>query len=124
MKKLMALVAMVMAVSMSGNVMAHGEKPKFGGVVSSAGDLHFELVSKDGSTTIYVEDHGKPRATSGATGKLTVLNGAEKTETPLEAAGENTLVAKGETKLAKGAKAVATVTFADKKVVNARFSIK
>lgn len=124
MKKLMALVAMLMTVSLSGNVMAHGEKPKLGGVVSSAGDLHFELVSKDGKATLYVEDHGKPKTTGGATGKLTVLNGPEKTETPLEAAGENMLVAKGDTKLEKGAKAVATVTFADKKVVNVRFSIK
>jgi hypothetical protein len=124
MKKLMALVAMVVAVAGSGNALAHGEKPKHGGVVSSASDLHFELVNKDGKATIYVEDHGKPRATSGATGKLTVLNGGAKSELPLEAAGENTMVANGEANLAKGSKAVATVTFADKKTVNVRFAVK
>lgn len=124
MKKLMALVAIAAAVAASGNALAHGEKPKHGGVVSSSGDLHFELVSQDGKTTIYVEDHGKPMATSGATGKLAVLNGTEKTEVALEGSGENTLVAKGDAKLTKGSKAVAAITFADKKSANVRFTIK
>ena len=124
MKKLMALVAMAVTVAVSGNVLAHGDKPKHGGIVQSASDLGFELVNKDGKATLYVEDHGKPVATAGATGKLTVLNGAEKTEVPLEPAGENTLVTKGEAKLVKGTKAIAAVTFADKKTVNVRFSVK
>ena len=124
MKKLMALVAVVAAVAGSGNALAHGDKPKHGGVVSTAGDLHFELVNQDGKATIYVEDHGKAKATSGATGKLTVLNGAEKTELPLEPTGDNTLVANGDAKLTTGSKAVASVTFADKKSVNVRFAVK
>ena len=124
MRKLMALVAMAVAVAVSGNALAHGDKPKHGGVMSSASDLNFELVNKDGKATIYVEDHGKPKATSGATGKLTVLNGADKNEVALEAGSDNTLVADGDAKLAKGSKAVATVTFADKKTVNVRFSVK
>lgn len=124
MKRLMALVAMAIAVAVSGNALAHGDKPKHGGVMSSASDLNFELVTKDGKAAIYVEDHGKPKATSGATGKLTVLNGAEKTEVALEAAGDNTMVANGDAKLAKGSKAVASMTFADKKTVNVRFSVK
>lgn len=124
MKKLMALVAMAVTVSLSGNVLAHGDKPKHGGVVSTANDISFELVSKDGKATVYVNDHGKPVDTTGATGKLTVLNGAEKTEIPLEAAGSNTLATKEDAKLAKGSKAIAAVTFADKKTVNVRFSLK
>ena len=124
MKKLMALVAMAVTVAVSGNALAHGAKPKHGGIVQTASDLGFELVNKDGKAIIYVEDHGKPFSTSGATGKLTVLNGAEKTEVPLEAAGENTLVTKGDAKLMKGTKAIAAVTFADKKTVNVRFSVK
>lgn len=124
MKKLMALVAMAVAVAVSGNVMAHGDKAKHGGIVQSASDLSFELVNKDGKATIFVEDHGKPVSTAGATGKLTVLNGTEKAEVPFEPAGENTLVAKGEAKLVKGTKAIAAVTFADRKKVNVRFSVK
>lgn len=116
---------MAVTIVVSGNVLAHGDKPKHGGIVSSTkDDLSFELVHKDGKATIYVEDHGKPVTTAGATGKLTVLNGAEKTEVPLEPAGDNTMVTKGDAKLAKGAKAIAALTFADKKAANVRFSIK
>lgn len=122
MKKLLALVAMTMALT--GNVLAHGDKPKHGGVVSTANDMSFELVNKDGKATVYVNDHGKPVDTVGATGKLTVLNGTEKTEVALEPAGGNALATKDDAKLAKGSKAIAAITFADKKAVNARFSVK
>src|SRR5215217_1927923 len=124
MKKLIAPAVLVMAVAASSNVLAHGDKPKHGGVVQSASDLSFELVNKDGKAAIYVEDHGKPVPTAGVSGKLTVLNGAEKSEVPLEAAGDNVLATQGEAKLAKGAKAIAAITFADKKAVNVRFSLK
>ncbi|WP_194725168.1 hypothetical protein [Noviherbaspirillum malthae] len=122
MKKLLALAAMTMALS--GNVFAHGDKPKHGGVVSTANDMSFELVNKDGKAIVYVNDHGKPVDTAGASGKLTVLNGTEKTEVALEPAGSNTLTTKDDAKLAKGSKAIAAITFADKKAVNARFSVK
>ena len=56
--------------------------------------------------------------------KLTVLNGAEKSELLLEPAGDNTLATKDEARLARGAKAIAALTFADKKAVNVRFSMK
>lgn len=124
MKKWIALVAMTMAITLSGNVLAHGAKPKHGGIVQTAGDLHFELVNKHGATTIYVEDHDKALPTAGASGKLTVLNGAEKTEVPLQPSGENMLEAKGDAKLAKGAKAVASITFANKKTISVRFAVK
>lgn len=124
MKRLLALVAIAASVTATG-AYAHGDKPKHGGVVQSASnDISFELVNKDGKATIYVEDHGKPVATAGASGKLTVLNGASKSEVTLEPAGENSLVARDSVKLDKGAKAIATVTFADKTSVNVRFSMK
>lgn len=124
MKKILALVTMAIALAATGNVFAHGAKTKHGGIAQSANDLNFELVAKDGKATIYVEDHDEDFSTTGATGKLTILNGAEKTEVPLEAAGNNLLVAKGEVKLSKGAKVVAAITFADKSLVNVRFAIK
>lgn len=124
MKKLTALAAIGLSLALSGNVMAHGSKAKHGGIVQSAGDLSFELVSKDGTTTIYVDDHGKDLPTAGASGTLTVLKGAQKFAVPLEAAGGNMLVAKGDAVLSKGSKAVAAVTFADKNVVSVRFSVK
>jgi uncharacterized Zn-binding protein involved in type VI secretion len=124
MKKLIAIAAMALTITVSGHVLAHGDKPKHGGVVQSASDLSFELVNKDGVATIYVEDHGKKLPTAGAAGKLTILNGTDKTEVPLESAGENTMITKGDAKLVKGAKAIASVTFSDKKTVNVRFAIK
>ncbi len=125
MKKLLTLMAMAVTVAASGNVFAHGEKAKHGGIVQESNNgVSLELVNKDGKATIYVEDHGKPVATTGATGKLTVLNGAEKSEVALEPAGDNTLVSKGDAKLGSGAKAIAAITLADKKAVNVRFAIK
>lgn len=124
MKKFLALVAIAASVAATG-AYAHGDKPKHGGIVQSASnDISFELVNKDGKATIYVEDHGKPVATAGASGKLTVLNGTEKTEVPLEPTAGNILVSKSDVKLGTGAKAIASVTFADKKTTNVRFSIK
>lgn len=124
MNKILVVVALAASLSLSGNVLAHGAKPKHGGIVQSAGDLAFELVTKDGGATIYVDDHGKDLPTTGATGTLTVLKGTEKTEVPLEAGANNTLVVKGDAKLVPGSKAVAAITFADKKAVSVRFSIK
>jgi hypothetical protein len=123
MKKLM-MAAMLAAVALSSNVYAHGAKPKHGGIVQAASDLTFELVTSGDTAKIYVEDHGKPFATNGATGKLTVLNGAGKTETTLQAGSDNTLEAKGVSKLTSGTKAVATINFPEKKTVNVRFSVK
>ncbi|MCC2955924.1 hypothetical protein LK542_09895 [Massilia sp. IC2-477] len=122
MKKIFAVAAIAAGVALSGQALAHGAKPKHGGVVQTAGDLSFELVARDG--TIHVDDHGKDKPTAGATGTLTVLKGTQKTEWPLESGGNNTLVVKGKAKLEKGRKAVALVSFADRKTVSVRFSVK
>lgn len=124
MKKIFAVAALAAGVILSGQAFAHGAKPKHGGIVQTAGDLSFELVAKDGGATIYVDDHGKNMQTAGATGTLTVLNGTQKTELALASGGDNTLVVKGRADLARGSKAVATVSFADKKAVSVRFSVK
>lgn len=124
MNKIFAVAALAASLALSGNVLAHGAKPKHGGIVQTAGDLAFELVTTDSGTTIHVDDHGKDLPTAGATGTLTVLKGTQKTELPLQAGSTNTLVAKGGAKLAPGSKAVASITFADKKTVSVRFAIK
>lgn len=124
MKKIFAVAALAAGVILSGQAFAHGAKPKHGGIVQTAGDLSFELVARDGGATIYVDDHGKDKATLGATGILTVLKGTQKTELPLVSGGNNTLVVKGKAGLEKGSKAVAAVNFADKKTVSVRFSVK
>ena len=116
------LLAAMLATGLS-PAHAHGEaKPKHGGVVQSAGDLSFELVPLADGAAIYIEDHGQPLAPTGAGGKLTVLNGAEKSQAELKPAGDK-LEARG-IKLASAAKVVASVTTAQKKTITVRFTIK
>ena len=98
-------------------------KPKHGGVVQGASDLAFELVRQPDGAVLYVEDHGKPLPTQGMSGKLTVLNGNEKTEADLKPVGDNRLEARG-VQLGAGAKAVAALTTPSKKAVTVRFTVK
>lgn len=113
------LAAAVMAIGTA--AMAHGPaKAQHGGIVKSAHDLSFELVSSADGVIIYVDDHGKAKPTAGATGKLTVLHGKDKSEVDLTPTTENALEAKG-VKIVKGDKLVATVTFTDKETATMRF---
>lgn len=123
MKRFIALTTVALSLAFSGNALAHGSKAKHGGIIQTAGDLSFELVSQNGSAIIYVDDHGKDLATAGAKGTITVLKGKEKAVLPLEAGTGNTLVATG-AKLARGSKAVASITLPNKDPISVRFSVK
>ena len=119
-----ALLAFLMAVcSISANAGKGDHKPRFGGVVveSKVGDL--EIVAKPESIHIHISDHGKAVKLDGAKAKVTLLNGAEKSEADLVGVGDK-LEAKGAYKVAKGTKGVAIVTLAGKSPVPARFDIK
>jgi hypothetical protein len=102
---------------------SHGAQPQHGGIVSEASDIEFELVAKAGTITVYVRDHGKTLDTQGATGKLTVLTGADKAEGALTPAGDNRLEAKGSFKVGPGTKLVATVNLPGKKPAHVRFAL-
>jgi hypothetical protein len=120
---LMLMVAGAAALSIK-VAMAHGpEAPKFGGTTAASADLGFELASQGDTVTLYVDDHGKPLATSGGRGKLTVLDSTQKSVAELIPAAPNKLEAKG-IKLNPGAKAVAEVTLPGKKVITVRFTVK
>lgn len=107
----------------SGAALAHGEnKPRHGGVVVTANDLGFELVATPAGAAIYIDDHGKPMAPAGMSGRLTVLNGAEKSEAALVVAGDK-LEARG-VKLAPGAKVVAALSTSARKAITVRFTVK
>ena len=124
MKKILsALVLGACALTLSVASAHTGPKPKHGGIVQGASELSFELVPQPEGATLYVEDHGKPLATQGMSGKLTVLNGAEKTEAELKPVGDNRLEARG-VKLAAGAKAVAALSTPAKKAITVRFAVK
>ena len=103
---------------------SHGPKPLHGGIVTEASDIEFELLAKADTITVYVRDHGKPASTLGASGKLTILSGADKTEATLAPAGDNRLEAKGSFKVGPGTKFVATVNLQGKTPVNVRFALK
>ncbi len=101
----------------------HEHTPKYGGVVveTKAGDI--EIVAKSDTIQIYVSDHGKPQTLDGAKAKVTLLNGAEKSEAQLVPAGDK-LEAKGSFKVAKGTKGIAVVTLPGKPGATARFEVK
>ena len=121
---LVAAVVMSTSALAATQAFAHGAaKPKHGGVVQSASDLSFELVPTGDGATLYVIDHDDEFDTAGTSGKLTALNGAEKSEAELKPAGGNTLEAKG-VKLGKGAKVVAVLTTPAKKAITVRFTMK
>jgi hypothetical protein len=122
-KKFFVSLVLGTTLAVTGAALAHTAKPKHGGVVREAGDLSFELVAKGDAVTLYVDDHGKPLATEGMSGRLTVLSGKEKSEAELKPAGENRLEAKGVT-VEKGARAVAVLTTAQKKALTVRFLVK
>lgn len=118
-----ATPARATTTSTFGAALAHEPSAaKPGGVVQAAGDLSFELVPQDDGALQYVEDHGRPANVGGISGKLTVLNGNQKSEAELTAAGDK-LQARG-AKLGSGAKAVVTVNTPDKNAVTVRFTTK
>lgn len=118
-----ALLALSIVFAAAPALAGGDHKPKHGGVVveTKAGDM--EIVAKPETIQIYFTDHGKAVKLIGATAKVTLLNGAEKTEANLTAAGDK-LEAKGSFNVAKGTKGVAVLTLAGKPPVTARFSIK
>jgi len=104
--------------------LAHGDaKPQYGGILQVANDLSFELVAQADGATIYLMDHGKPMASKGITGKLTVLQGSNKIEADIKEAGDNTLRVLG-VKLGKGDKLVAALSNIGGKSMTVRFTIK
>lgn len=112
------------AALFSPTAMSHGAAtPMHGGVVQTAADLSFELVATADGAAVYIQDHGKDADASQFDGKLTVLNGVDKSEAPLKPAGANKLEAKG-VHLSKGNKAVAVLTTSSKKSITVRFTVK
>lgn len=96
---------------------------KHGGIFVETKALDFEIVAKPDAIQVYVADHGKPVKLDGAKGKVTLLNGTEKSEIDLAPSGDK-LEAKGAFKVAKGTKGIASVTLAGKGAATARFEVK
>jgi len=117
------VVAFGLAAIAAGPLQAHEAAARHGGIVRTVGDLQYELVVKGSDATIFVDDHGKPSATAGMSGKLTVLMGKETTEAELRPAGDNRLEARG-LKLGGGARIVAVIRRDATKTVTVRYVLK
>lgn len=125
--KLKALFTIAFVFAAAGGIASVQAKddhtPKHGGIFVETKALDFEVVAKPELIQVFVTDHGKAVQLTGAKAKVTLLNGADKTEVELAPAGDK-LEAKGNYKVAKGTKGIASVTLAGKPAAVARFEIK
>ena len=130
MKKISALIALttfsvgIATAPVTWAAGTHDHSPKFGGIVAQGKAFDGELVAKPDLITVHVSDHGKPMATKGAKGKITMLTGADKSEVELMPAGDSRMEAKGKFNVSVGTKAVVEITPEGKKPSTLRFAIK
>jgi hypothetical protein len=122
MKHTIALAALIACAGAAFAGQDH-HAPKHGGIFVETKALDFEVVAKPELIQVYVQDHGVPVKLDGARGKVTLLNGSEKTEVELTPVADR-MEAKGSFKVAKGTKGIASVTLAGKSAATARFEIK
>lgn len=111
-------------LSVSGMVCAHGYfPPKHGGLMSEGGEISMELVTQAARTVLYVEDHGKPVPTAGATGAIALGTiGATQQVLALVGDGDNRLVGPP-LRLSAGDRVVARAELPDGNVVFVRFRV-
>lgn len=123
-KSLMPMTVLVLGAATMGCALAHAPaKASYGGIVQVANDVGFELVAEADGATIFLTDHGKPMPSTDISGKLTILQGAQKSEVEVKAAGDNKLRADG-AKIASGAKIVAVLNNVAGKTTTIRFAVK
>jgi hypothetical protein len=125
-QKIALAILLATCVPLSATAHESHDKPSFGGIVTDAKELQLELVLKTNTVALHISDHGKPIDLKGATARITLLSGAEKTEINLLATvgkfeGKAT---NGNLPTQKGVKAVAVVTLAGKAPLTARFEVK
>lgn len=126
MKTQQLLIASLLAASAlaMNPAMAHGTAAaRHGGIVQVANDVNFELVVEADGATIYLVDHDEDMPSKSVSGKLTVLNGARKSEVDVKATEGNKLRATG-VKIDPGAKIVAVLNNVEGKTATVRFTIK
>lgn len=120
MKKSIILAATCLLQLVTAPVWAHTEhgKPQFGGVIAEAGAAQFEIVGEGTKIVVHATNHGKPLDIAGAKGKLTLLDGAAKSEVTLAPAGPNRLEGAGS--LPHGAKLLIHVEWPGRKPLQGR----
>lgn len=86
--------------------------------------MEYELVARPDRITLYLRNQGQPAQTEGASARLALLSGSEKTEATMAPSGAGTLEAKGAFKVPAGTKVVALVILPSKKPANVRFVVR
>lgn len=126
MLKFSSVVAMAV-FALTSAAIAHEDHPveaKHGGYAIESGHHHLEVVAKDGSLEIYVDDeHGKPEDVKDAKASAVVLSNGKKETVTLTPAGPNLLKGTGTFKATKGATVVLTLTMPDHKPEQARLTL-
>lgn len=135
-RPLFSRLAMAITLMVSTGAFAHDDatldkvKTPHGGQLRMAGIYHFELVvakdsknAKDNPVAVYLTDHGGNKIpVAGAMGKATILAGKSKITIPLAPTGDNKLEGVGKYASDPQMKAIVSVTLADKKTSQARFT--
>ena len=129
MKRAIAIIVSCIAVTafaQGKDAHKHGDehKPKYGGVVKEVKEIQYELVAKPDVITVYIEDHGKKIDSKGATGKVALRQGSDRSEGTLAPAGDNKLEAKGKFNVAPGTTAIVVVKRAGAAEETVRFTLK
>ena len=122
MRKLTGMLVLCAASLAFGTAQGHGNPvANHGGVVQAVGETWLELVVKDGSVEMYLEDDGDPMESAGVSGKVT-LGGKEVVLAP---AGGNKLSGKIAGKAPGSGKATVILLLSDQKTkVAATFTLK
>jgi len=116
-------VAGTLITSTAALAAVEGHEPKHGGIRVENKMMDMEVVVKADLIQIYATDHGKPIKLDGAKAKVTLLNGAEKSEVDVPLVGDK-FEAKGAFKVATGTKGIVLITLAGKPGTIARFTVK
>jgi hypothetical protein len=118
------LAGPVPAIAGTGHDHAAHAKPRHGGLVKDAGELTYELVVAPARIEVWVEEHGKPTGTAGATAKLTLIDSGSRVEVALAPAPPNRFVATGDYKLGKGMTALLQVDVGGKEIAKIRYTLR
>jgi hypothetical protein len=103
----------------------HDHNPRYGGLVSEANHISYEMVAKADSLTLYTNSHDTtPIATRGAKAEGVIYAGNSKIPVVLMPAGDNRLQAKGSFKVGVGTRIALTVTLEGKGAAKLVFNLK
>jgi hypothetical protein len=127
---MMKLISLIVASAVFTSTAAlaagsHDHSPKHGGIVAEGKAFDVEFVGKADTLALYLSDHGKPMQIKGATAKVTMLNGIDKTEAELKPSADgDKLEVKGTFKIEKGTKIISVITLSGKSPATSRFQVK